>query len=162
MNSGQTARIAAGAARACTFSDMEDTEDQINSLTERVIGCAIEVHRVMGPGLLEAIYHGSLVIELKAADMKVESKRRVRIEYKGQRATDDLTLDLVVDNRLVVEVKAVEKLHPIHIAQVVSYLKLTGYPAGLLINFNTTSLRNGGLKRLDHPDRYRRKTLLIS
>ncbi|MGB2715649.1 MAG: GxxExxY protein [Vicinamibacterales bacterium] len=154
MNSGQTARIAAGAARACTFSDMEDTEDQINSLTERVIGCAIEVHRVMGPGLLEAIYHGSLVIELKAADMKVESKRRVRIEYKGQRATDDL--------RLVVEVKAVEKLHPIHIAQVVSYLKLTGYPAGLLINFNTTSLRNGGLKRLDHPDRYRRKTLLIS
>lgn len=141
---------------------MEDTEHAIDELTDQVIGCAIEVHRVMGPGLLESIYHGSLEIELKAAKLTVESKRKVRIEYKGQRATDDLTLDLLVDGRLVVEVKAVEKLHPIHTAQVVSYLRLTGYPAGLLINFNTTSLRNGGLKRLDRPDLYQQKRLLIS
>ena len=141
---------------------MEHDEDDINSLTESVIGCAIEVHRVLGPGLLESIYHGSLEIELKAAELRVESKRKVRIEYKGHRATDDLTLDLLVDNRLILEVKAVETIHPVHIAQVISYLRLTGYPAGLLINFNTTSLRIGGLKRLDHPDRYRTKKLLIS
>ena len=116
----------------------------------------------MGPGLLESIYHGSLEIELKAANLKVESKRKVQIEYKGQRATDDLTLDLLVDDRLVVEVKAVEALHPIHTAQVVSYLKLTAFPAGLLINFNTTSLRKGGIKRLDRPDLYQTKRLLIS
>ena len=141
---------------------MEHTDEQINDLTEKVIGCAIEVHRVMGPGLLESIYQGCFVIELEAANLTVESKRRVRIEYKGRPASDDLTLDLLVDNRLVVEIKAVEKIHPIHIAQVVSYLKLTGHPAGLLINFNTTSLQAGGLKRLDHPDLYKRKAVRIS
>jgi GxxExxY protein len=141
---------------------MEDTADRIDDLTEKVIGCAIEVHRVLGPGLLESIYHGSLIIELTAANLRLESKRHVRIEYKGKPATDDLILDLLIDSRLVVEVKAVERIHPVHIAQVVSYLKLTGFPAGLLINFNTTSLRNGGLKRLDHPDRYKPKTLRIS
>ena len=141
---------------------MADNQNPIDELTERVIGCAIEVHRLMGPGLLESIYHGCLEIELKAANLKVESKRKIRIEYKGQRANDDLTLDLLVDGRLVVEVKAVETLHSIHTAQVVTYLKLTGFPAGLLINFNTTSLRKGGLKRLDRPDLYQQKRLLIS
>jgi GxxExxY protein len=93
---------------------------------------------------------------LRAENLRVERERRVSLEYKGQRVTGKLKLDLLVENSVIIEVKAVERIHPVHQAQVITYLKLTGYPAGLLMNFNTTSLR-AGLKRLDHPDRYVRK-----
>lgn len=78
------------------------------------------------------------------------------IVYREQRLRDDLKLDLLVDGRLIVEVKAVERLHPVHVAQVITYLKLTGCPAGLLLNFNATTL-TGGLRRIDHPDIYAEK-----
>lgn len=135
---------------------MVGTEDQIHLLTERVIGCAIEVHRTLGPGLLESIYRECLRLELKAAGLGFEAERQVPIEYKGRRTSSHLKLDLLVEGYLVVEVKAVEALHPVHQAQVITYLKLTGCPAGLLMNFNTTTLR-AGLRRLDHPGRYQRK-----
>ena len=125
----------------------------IDELTEVVIGLAMTVHTALGPGLLESIYRDCLIIELVANDLLVESERRVPIVYRDQRIRDDLRLDLLVDRRLVVEVKAVDRLHPVHIAQVVTYLKLSGFPAGLLLNFNTTSLR-AGLRRLDHPEIY--------
>ena len=86
-----------------------------------------------------------------------ESDRHVTIEYKGQRIGGGLKLDLLVDGCVVVELKAVERLHSIHVAQVITYLKLTGYPVGLLMNFNSTTLR-AGLRRLDHPDRHVKKT----
>ena len=132
------------------------TANQIELLTERIIGCAIAVHRTLGPGLLESVYRDCLIIELRAENLRVEHERRVRLDYKGQRVTGNLTLDLLVEDSVIIEVKAVERLHPVHQAQVITYLKLTGCPAGLLMNFNMTSLR-AGLKRLDHPDRYVRK-----
>ena len=86
----------------------------------------------------------------------MESDRRVPLNTKGHPIRTELKLDLLVEESIVLELKAVECLHPVHVAQVVTYLKLTGYPAGLLINFNVTTLR-AGLKRVDHPDRYVRK-----
>jgi len=121
--------------------------------TNRIIGCAIEVHRFLGPGLLESVYRGCLLIELKREGLRVESERQIAVEYKGERVGGGLRLDLLVNNCVAVEVKAVEQLHPVHSAQVITYLKISGYPAGLLLNFNATTLR-AGLKRLDHPNRY--------
>lgn len=136
--------------------ELNHDHDQINVLTERVIGCAIEVHRTLGPGLLESIYRECLAMELAAHQLRFDSERHVPIEYKGQLVRGTLKLDLLVEGCVVVELKAVEAIHPIHLAQVMTYLRLTGYPAGLLMNFNVTSLRSG-LRRLDHPDRYVKK-----
>ena len=135
---------------------MFPSDEAIDATTEKVIACAIEVHRVLGPGLLESIYRDCLLIELKRVHLSVESERYVPFEYKGQPIATKLKLDLLVNGCIVVELKAVESLHPIHSAQVITYLKLTGCPAGLLLNFNATTLR-AGLKRLDHPDRYKKK-----
>ena len=130
---------------------MSRTPSDVDALTEKVIGSAIEVHRTLGPGLLERIYRECLIIELTAAQLRIQREKRVPIEYKGQPLRGELRLDLLIEGCLVVELKAVEVLHPLHLAQVITYLKLTGCPAGLLMNFNTTSLRSG-LRRLDHPD----------
>ena len=132
---------------------MLETTCDLDALTEKVIGCAIEVHRTLGPGLLESIYAECLEIELKTGGLRVDRARRVSIDYKGHRVSAWLEIDLLVEDVLIVEVKAVERIHPVHLAQVITYLKLTGRRAGLLMNFNTTSLRTG-LKRLDHPDLY--------
>jgi GxxExxY protein len=129
----------------------------VEALTEKVIGCAIEVHRTLGPGLLESVYRECMIIEVRGEHLCVESERHVPLEYKGQRIKGQLKLDLLVEGCVVVELKAVDHLHPVHLAQVITYLKLTGYPAGLLMNFNSTSLR-AGLRRLEHPDRYAKKT----
>ena len=128
----------------------------IDELTELVIGCAIAVHTALGPGLLESIYRDCLVIELTLAGIQVSREHPVTIEYRDQRVRGDLRIDLLVGGRLVVEVKAADRLHPVHLAQVITYLKPTGCPAGLLLNFNATSLR-AGLKRLDHPTVYAEK-----
>lgn len=130
---------------------------ELDALTEKVIGCAIEVHRTLGPGLLESVYRECMIIEMLGQQLSVQSERHVPLEYKGQRIKGQLKLDLLVEGCVVVELKSVDHLHPIHLAQVITYLKLTGYPAGLLMNFNSTTLR-AGLKRLDHPDRYMKKT----
>jgi GxxExxY protein len=127
--------------------------DDLESLKERVIGRAITVHQFLGPGLLESMYQDCMVIELGVAGLTVERERRVYFEYRGQPVGAPLKVDLVVDNRLIVEVKAVERLHPVHLAQVITYLKLTGFPTGLLMNFNATSLR-AGLRTAVHPDLY--------
>ena len=125
-------------------------------LTKRIIACAIEVHKTLGPGLLESVYQECMVVELKSANLDVESDRRVALEYKGKRIRAELKLDLLVGGCVVVELKAVERIHPVYLAQVITYLKLTGCPAGLLMNFNNASLRSG-LRRLDHPDLYKPK-----
>lgn len=95
-------------------------------------------------------------MELAAHQLHFDSERHVPIDYKGQRVRGTLKLDLLVEGCVVVELKSVEAIHPIHLAQVMTYLRLTGYPAGLLMNFNVPSLRSG-LRRLDHPDRYVKK-----
>jgi len=131
-------------------------DNAIWALTERVIGCGIEVHKTLGPGLLESVYRECLIAELAANHLSFESERLVPIEYKGRRIKSVLKIDLLVEDSIVVELKAVESLHPIHKAQVITYLKLIGRPAGLLMNFNMTTLK-AGVRRVDHPDRYRRK-----
>jgi GxxExxY protein len=136
---------------------MTTTLTEVEELTERIIGCAIEVHRILGPGLLESVYRECMIIELRREQLRVDSGRQVSLDYKEERIRSGLELDLLVEGCIVVELKAVERIHPIHLAQVITYLKLTGYPAGLLMNFNATTLR-AGLKRLDHPDRYVKKT----
>jgi GxxExxY protein len=93
-----------------------------------------------------------MVIEMRREHLLVESERYVPLDFRGHRVNSRLKLDLLVEGCVVVEIKAVKRLHPVHLAQVVTYLKLTGFPAGLLMNFNATTLK-AGLKRLDHPDR---------
>lgn len=140
----------------CFCEGMQSIREQLDTITETIIGGAICVHQTLGPGLLESVYRDCLQIELRMKGLHVESGRMVPIEYCGHRINADLQLDLLVEQRVVVEVKAVARMHPVHQAQVITYLKLTGFPAGLLLNFNATTLR-AGLKRLDHPDLYIRK-----
>jgi GxxExxY protein len=131
--------------------------DDLEALKEQVIGCGIAVHRALGPGLLESVYRDCMAIELRSVGLSVERERRISVRYRGQSVGMPLKVDLVVDQRLIVEVKAVEHLHPVFFAQVVTYLKLTGCPVGLLMNFNTTTLVSG-LKTVVHPDLYKAST----
>ncbi len=120
---------------------MEDAQ-----LTERVIGAAIAVHRVLGPGLLESAYVRCLCIELRARDTPFRREVKVPVTFRGQRIADAYRIDLLVEERLVVEVKAVAHLDPIHKAQLLTYLRLTGCKVGLLLNFNVPILRDGILR----------------
>jgi GxxExxY protein len=131
--------------------------EELAELTEKIIGCAIEVHRILGPGLLESVYRACMIIELRRQHLHVEVERPVTLDYKGERVPT-FRMDLVVNGCVVVEIKSVEQLHPVHSAQVITYLKIGGYPAGLLMNFNATTLK-AGLRRLDHPDRYVKRPL---
>ena len=135
---------------------MSTSRNDLNALTEKVIGAAIEVHRILGPGLLESVYRECLAVELTTQGLTFKSEQRIPMEYKGHPIKGTLQIDLLIEDCLVVELKAVEVVHPVCLAQVITYLKLTGCPAGLLVNFNTTSLRSG-LRRLDHPDLYVKK-----
>lgn len=114
-----------------------------NELSAKIIGAAIAVHRELGPGLLEGVYQRCLLQELADANVSALSEVPVPIVYKGHRVGHDLRIDLLVDDRIVVEVKSVDELHPIHTAQVLTYLKLTGHRLGLLINFNELKLIDG-------------------
>ena len=129
---------------------------ETESLIYRVIGCAITVHTQMGPGLLESVYRDCMLIELRAAGLKVLSEQRVRLSYRGCAVSEDLVLDVLVEQQLVLELKAVERILEVHLAQLITYLKLADKPAGLLINFNTTSLRAGGIRRVTHPSLYKK------
>ena len=122
----------------------------LNDLTRHILGAAIEVHRILGPGLLESVYRRCLCIELGLRNIAHASERRIPIVYKDISLPDHLRLDLIVQNRVVVETKAVESLAGIHQSQMLTYLKLTGCPAGLLINFNVPRLMDG-VKRLINP-----------
>jgi GxxExxY protein len=121
--------------------------EERDPVTGAVIGAAIEVHRILGPGLLESIYQRALCHEMMLRGMSFESQKPVAVNYKGIDLGDDLRLDIVVPDRLVVELKAVEKLLPIHEAQLMTYLKLTRLHTGLLINFNVCLLKDG-IKRI--------------
>jgi GxxExxY protein len=118
-----------------------------SELTGLVIGAAIEVHRVLGPGLLESIYQKSLEIEFKLRGILASAQARVPLKYKGYELGDDLVMDFCFRDRLVVELKAVSTIAPVHIAQTLSYMKLCNAPLGLLINFNVPILKDG-IKRL--------------
>jgi GxxExxY protein len=117
------------------------------ALTEQIIGGAIEVHRHWGPGLYEEIYERSLCHELRLRNMPFDNQLTLPLIYKGEKVGDDLRLDIIVDAKVVVELKSVKELEPIHEAQLLTYMKLTGCRVGLLINFNVPVLRHG-IKRM--------------
>jgi GxxExxY protein len=125
-----------------------DAETQsFNELTERVIGACIEIHRALGPGLLESAYEECLCHELSIAGISFERQKSLPVHYKNVKLDCGYRLDLVVEQKVIVELKAIENLMPIHEAQLLTYLKLSGLTLGLLINFNVPMLKNG-IKRI--------------
>ena len=114
-----------------------------DELSNRVIGCAIEVHRILGPGLLESAYEQCLAFELENAAIPFQTQKALPVVYKKIRLDCGYRMDIVVDNRLLLELKSVEILLPIHEAQLLTYLKLSGIRTGLLLNFNVAVLKNG-------------------
>ena len=123
--------------------DTAHTEGERDPLTAKVIGCAIEVHRTLGPGLLESAYEQCLAHELKVADVPFRVQVPMPIEYKGVKLDCKYKIDLLVDEFLVIELKAVEQLTGVHEAQLLTYMKLAEAPVGLLINFNVQLVKNG-------------------
>lgn len=119
------------------------TEDELSQI---IIGKAIEVHRILGPGLLESAYQECLLYELRQAGLRVEKEKALPIVYKEIELEHGYRIDLLVENKVVIEIKTVEALTDVHTAQVLTYIKLGDYKLGLLINFNTKLLKDG-LKR---------------
>lgn len=114
-----------------------------NKLTQQIIGAAIEVHRLLGPGLLESAYEECLCRELQARNLNFERQKPIPLVYKDTKLDCGYRLDLLVEGRIVVELKSIEAIAPIHDAIVLTYLKLSGHRLGLLINFNVTLLKDG-------------------
>jgi len=130
--------------------------EQLNEITEQIIGSAIDVHRALGPGLLESAYEACLTFELVSRGLKVEQQRALPVVYRDVKLDCGYRLDLVVENAVVIELKAVEQLLPIHKAQLLSYLKLAGLKAGLLINFHVKMLKDGIVRLVNNfPDSQR-------
>ena len=120
---------------------------ELNKITETIIGSAIAVHQELGPGLLESAYEACLVYELLQRGLSIQQQKALPVNYRGVKVDCGYRIDLLVENNVIVELKAVERLEPIHEAQLLSYLKLSGYRVGLLINFNVKILKQG-IKRL--------------
>jgi GxxExxY protein len=118
-----------------------------NELSNIIIGCAIEVHKQLGPGLLESAYQECLYYELVNAGLDVEKEKALPIVYKEIKLNHGYRIDLLVNNKVVIEIKTVEYFTDVHTAQVITYLKLGGYRLGLLLNFHVTTLKNG-IKRI--------------
>ncbi len=119
----------------------------VNSITSAIIGSAIEVHRVLGPGLLESAYQRCLAREMWLRGLYVEEQLRVELEYKGQKVIDAYRIDFRVERQVLVELKAVDEWASVHHAQMLTYLRVSGLEAGLLINFNVPVLKDG-IKRV--------------
>lgn len=119
-----------------------------NSISEKVIGAAIEVHRQLGPGLLESSYHACLGHEFELRGIPYKSEVVLPLTYKGLRLEKGYVIDLLVDGSLIIEIKSVDKLLPLHIAQLMTYMRLKGVPAGLLMNFNVELLPQGIKRKL--------------
>jgi GxxExxY protein len=124
----------------------------LNQITERIIGAAIEVHRALGPGLLESAYQACLAFELAQRGLHVEQQKPLPVVYRDVRLDCGYRLDLVVEDQVIIEIKAVDKLAPIHEAQLLSYLRLSGCQVGLLINFNVDILKHGIRRMVHHLD----------
>ena len=118
-------------------------KERLNRITETIIGAAIHVHRTIGPGLLESAYEACLAYELNKRGLRIEQQKPLPLVYEGVKLDCGYRIDLLVNDSAIVEVKSVESVAPIHEAQLISYLKLSGCKVGLLINFNVKILKNG-------------------
>jgi GxxExxY protein len=125
---------------------MHLTKSQIKDLTYKVNGAVIEVHKALGPGLLESVYHKCLIHELNIREISFTSELIVPVNYKGLQLETELRCDLFIENSIVVELKTVEKLLPIREAQLLTYMNLLEAPFGILFNFNTTNIYHDGQK----------------
>ena len=123
------------------------SEDELNRISNVVIGCAIEVHRILGPGLLESAYQQCLAWELRQAGLSVTEQVAISLQYKTIAILNAYRLDMLVENELVLELKSVGQIEPIHVAQMLTYLKTNNFRLGLLLNFNVDIMRNG-IKRI--------------
>ncbi|MFZ4105900.1 GxxExxY protein [Flavobacterium sp.] len=126
-------------------------DEELEAITYKVIGLAIEVHRQLGPGLLESAYQECLYYEIKNSGFKVEKEIKLPIIYKDLKIDHGYRMDLLVENRLVLELKTVEGFTAVHFAQLLTYLKLGNYPLGLLLNYNSTILRNNIKRFINTP-----------
>ena len=128
-------------------------KDRLNRITETVIGAAIKVHRTLGPGLLESAYEVCLAFELAERGLTTEQQKPLPVIYREVKLDCGYRIDILVEKEVVIEIKAVDKLAPIHRAQLLSYLKLSGCKVGLLINFNVSVLRKGIIRVVNNfPD----------
>ena len=116
---------------------------EINVITSKIIGCAIEVHRNLGPGLLESAYEECLAFELTKSGLNIRRQQSVPVVYKDIKLDCGYRIDIIVENSVVLELKVVDEFNPVHEAQIFTYMKFADKKAGLLINFNVTVLRNG-------------------
>ncbi|NCI47762.1 GxxExxY protein [Sediminibacterium soli] len=122
---------------------------EYNLLTHKIIQSAIEVHRYLGPGLLESVYEVCLLAEIRDAGLSVTRQLLLPVVYKAQDLQKDFMIDLLVENEIVIELKSLDALQPIHEAQLVTYLRLSGKKLGLLINFNVPVLKNGIRRKIN-------------
>lgn len=122
------------------------TKKQIDDLTYNIIGCCINVHNALGPGLLESVYHKCLIEEFSFQKIKFQSELIVPVVYRDKEVKAQLRADFFIENTIVLELKAVDLLHPIHEAQLMTYLKLLDAPKGILVNFNSTNIFHNGQK----------------
>ncbi len=118
-----------------------------NEISQKIIGCAIEVHKVLGPGLLESAYQECLSYELEKSGLNVQKQKPLPLIYKDMKLETGYRLDLIVENKVIIEIKSVETINDIHVAQLLTYLKLSGCRLGLLMNFNVLRIVDG-MKRL--------------
>ena|SRR5205809_262472 len=123
-------------------------KERLNALTQQIIAAALGVHRELGPGMLESAYEACLVFELLQRGFQVERQKPLPLVYRGRTLDCGYRIDLLVENEVIVEVKAVERLEAVHDAQVLSYLRLSGCKVGLVINFNVKWLIRQGVKRV--------------
>jgi GxxExxY protein len=117
--------------------------NEINKLSYQIIKAAIAVHEELGPGLLESVYSKALAFELSEKKISFERERLLPILYKGHELGDPLVIDMIIDDKLIIELKSVEEVRPVHLKQLLTYLRLTKKELGLLINFNTALLKEG-------------------
>lgn len=128
---------------------MEFTERDYNLLTEKIIEACIDVHKELGPGLLESVYEVCTIAVLKKKGLQVESQVKLPVFFKGEQLEKDFIIDILVENRIILELKAVEGILPIHEAQLVTYLKLSDKKLGLLINYNVPLLVQGIRRKIN-------------
>jgi len=129
---------------------MKMTQGQLNKLATKIIGAAIEVHKQTGPGLLESVYEACLMEELKSKGIKAEQQVKLPIFYKGKKLEKYYIVDILVENEIILELKCVQEIFPIHEAQVVTYLKLGNKRLGYLLNFNVTKMLQGVKRRVNN------------
>lgn len=121
----------------------------INQITSRIIAAAIEVHRTLGPGLLESVYHACLLYELRLAGLQVTSEKKMPVVYKGTVLDLSYVLDLLIEDKVIAEIKCVGVVLPVHEAQLMTQLKLANKPVGLLLNFNVPVMKDGITRKLN-------------